>query len=276
MKKRLIDGEIETAKKTSRIMVTVVTIILVLLVIVIAYVAYLYEAGKLFTNEKGEIVIKNEPTKDKEIEITDTNILSLLNTVAVTKASCDDGEYLKDKVEVKNLSDRCKFELAKNKYIDYVKYDYETHITYINENKVKDVYQSLFGNNSYQRQETIPYATLNDLMFDARYNHYFMNDKAKEIDSSLKGFEKIKSVEKKKNDLYIISNVLYYESTNNVICIDSRCEKVLEVLSKDNEYNDDYFDLYLEHNKDKLDKYKYHFTLNDIGFYEYQGYEKTS
>lgn len=275
MKKRLVDGEIETAKKTSRIMVTVVTIILILLIIVVAYVAYLYEAGKLFTNEKGEIVIKNEP-KVNNIDITDTNILDLLNTVKVTNTSCEDSEYSKDKITVESLSTKCKYAIAKNKYKDYIKYDSNNHITYVEEEKVKKVYQSLFGNNTYERQEVIPYVSLHDLMFDARYNYYFMNDSAEEQEGSFKNYEKISSAEKKNNDLYITSIVLYYETVNRVICKDNRCEKVIEVLSKEQDYNDDYFDLYLEHHKDKLDKYKYHFTLNSLGFYEYKGYERTS
>ena len=275
MKKRLIDGEIETAKKTSRIMVIVVTIILLLLVVCIAYVAYLYESGKLFTNEKGEIVIKNEP-KVNEIDITDTNIIALLNTVKVTKTSCADGEYIKDKINVESLSTKCKLVIAKNQYKDYIKYDNNNHITYVEEEKIKKVYQSLFGNNTYERQEVIPYVSNHDLMFDARYNYYFMNNDATEIEGSFRNYEKITSAEKKNNDLYITSIPLYYETVNSVICKDNRCEKVVEILSKDQEYNDDYFDLYLEHNKDKFDKYKYHFRLNNIGFYEYIGYERTS
>ena len=277
MKKRLIDGEIETAKKTSRIMITVITILLLLLIVFVAYLAYLYESGKLFTNEKGEIIITDTPSKKDIIDISDTNLLSLLNSVKVTNTVCDNKEYInKDKIAVEDLSTKCKFMIAKNKYIDSVVYDSNTYITYISEERVKNAYQSLFGNNTYERQEAIPYVSQHDLMFDARYNYYFMNNNAEEKQGSFKNYENITTAEKNKNDLYITSVVLYYETVNSVICKDIQCENVIEILSKDQEYNDDYFNLYLEHHKDKFYKYKYHFTLNSLGFYEYIGYERTS
>ena len=86
MKKRLVDGEIENAKKSTKIMITVVTLLLILLLGVTVYVGYLYSQGKIFKRDDGELVIKSEPSKskNKEIDINNTNIISLWNNVKIT------------------------------------------------------------------------------------------------------------------------------------------------------------------------------------------------
>ena len=54
------------------------------------------------------------------------------------------------------------------------------------------------------------------------------------------------------------------------------CNDTVETVKSGSEYSDEYFDLYVEHNKDKLYQYTYHFEMDDAGFYRYVGYERTN
>ena len=278
MKKRLLDGEIEQAKKSSRIIVIIIIMMISLLVGFIIYVGYLYQQGLIFQREDGEFVIKNSDEqiiKGIELDKEDTNVLALFNIVKVTNDYFTNETYTNQtSVDVSKLPIKEKFLIAKNKYKEYAIYDSTIDKTYIKEDKVKESFNSIFGNGSYEKQETIPYGLMNDLMYDSRYEYYFLTGRQEDSDGSLKSFEKVLSVQKIKNALYIKSAVLYYEKVNHVLCKDITCEDYLEQLSPMKEYTDDYFELYLEHNQEKLVKIQYKFELDDTNFYEYKGYER--
>ena len=284
MKKRINDSEIESAKKSTKVMNIIISICILLLILLAAYIGYLYEQGEIFKTEDGKYVINEKitdskiiKTKTKTLDINNTNALELWNYVKVSTNPCTDGSYTdKKSIKVDKLTDYCRYALANNDYKKFVTYDEENMITYVKEDIVKNAYETLFEVGTYKRQDIIPYTNMNDLMYNVDNKYYFINGAAKESDDSLKIYENVVSIVKENNDLYIISNALYYEKINGYVCKDINCEKVLSELSKDKEYNDEYFDLYLESKKDKLSKYTYHFRLDNAGFYKYLGYERTN
>lgn len=282
IKKRRSSGEIEAARNSSRIMIIIIIILIILMLGCIVYVGYLYQSGKIFQNENGDLMIQKDPViKKKEdnmvsLDVDNTNIVSLFNIVKVSNSSCEDGSYSNQKkILVEDLSSKCLFDIAKNKYIESIQYDSIRNITYIPEDKVRDAYNSLYGNGKYQTQEVIPYVSMHDLMYQASQKNYFIEGRFEESDGSFQAFEKILSASRVENDLYITSAVLYYEKVQNVLCRDLRCESVIEQVEDGDEYFDHYFYLYLEHNKDLLYQYTYHFQLDESGFYHYIGYERT-
>ena len=284
MKKRINDSEIEKAKSSTRVMAIIISSCILLLIILAAYIGYLYEKGEIFKTDDGKYII-NEKITDKKIiknkatkiDTNNTNVVELWNYVKVSTNPCKDGSYTdKEKVKVTKLNDTCKYSLASNIYNKYVTYDSDENITSVKENIVKNSYETLFEVGNYSRQDTIPYTNMDDLMYNVDNKYYFKNGKAEVQDNSLRIYESIISVVKEDKNLYITSDALYYEKVNKYICKDINCEVVVQELSKDKDYNDEYFELYLDSKKEKLSKYTYHFKLNDAGFYKYIGYEKTN
>ena len=284
MKKRINDSEIEKAKSSTRVMGVIISICIFLLILLAAYIGYLYEKGEIFKTDDGKYII-NEKISDKKIiknksikiDITNTNIVELWNNVRISTNPCADGSYTdKKSIKVDKLTNTCRYSLANNIYKKFVVYEKDENITYVKENQVKNAYETLYEVGTYEKQDTIPYTNMTDLMYNVDNKYYFINGKEEESDSSLKIYESIISVVKEDNNLYITSDALYFEQGSKYICKDINCEKVLTELSKDKDYNDEYFDLYLESKKDKLSKYTYHFKLNNAGFYKYIGYERTN
>jgi len=279
MKKRIKDSEIETAKKSTKVMIVIVMICLLILIGLGIYVGFLYKEGKIFKTDDGKYVIEEKIPKSekvKQLDVNDINIIGLWENVKVANNPCPDGSYLdKKEVKAKELNTSCKYNLASTIYKNNVVYDSERMITYVTEQNVKKAFETLFDTGSYERQETVPLKNNTELMFNIDNKIYFMNGQVGETtESPLKTFEKITEVTKQNNDLYISSNIIYYDSVSNVLCKEASCKNVIEELTKTSQYNDEYFNLYLESKKDKLYKYTYHYKLNDAGFYKYLGYTR--
>lgn len=273
MKKRINNSEIEKAKNSSRI-VFVLTILMLLVVICGLLFYVIYDKGLIkFKNEE-----KNVPEQESifsseksEIHVDDSRIITLYNAVKITANECD-GYNTEDNINVKKMNSKCKFSLASNIYNDYLEKndDYE----YITEENVKNAYEYLFGYNSYESLENIPYNTFYSLTLNDVNKEYFSNEILNDVDTSVSSYEKIISISRKGNYLNIISVPLFFNKPEKVLCKDYDCNEVIENNVKDN--NEDYYDLYLDHNKDKLNQYKYKFKMDNVGFYRYVGFEKTN
>lgn len=280
MKKRINDSEIEKAKSSTRAINIIISLCILLLIIIIAYIVFLYEQGKILKTEDGQYIINEEKDtklikKGLVIDSNNTNVIELWNYIKISNNSCIDGSYTdKNSINVSNLSETCKYSLASNIYNRYAINDKEKMIVYIKEEDVKNAYEKLFELGSYKKQNTIPYTNMDEMIYNIDNKYYFANGDFKEIDDTLKIYEKVTSIKKDNKDLYITSTALFYEQINNFICKDINCEKVLLELKKEKEYSDEYFDLYLDSKKDELSKYVYHFKQDNAGFYKYIGYEK--
>ena len=97
-----------------------------------------------------------------------------------------------------------------------------------------------------------------------------------ETGSSMTSYEKLLKAYRKENSLDITSSVVYHERVLGLLCKDSRCENVIEHLQTGVEYNEAYLSLYVDHNKDHLYQYTYHFKMDEAGFYRYIGYDRTN
>ena len=173
------------------------------------------------------------------------------------------------------MSIECKFSLASNLYLEKVKerYSYNVYI-YVNESDVKEAYESLFGNGTYERQDRIPYHSNDYLIYNSSDQIYFIEHEPIPTSSTLVSYEKILSAKKSDDLLYITSGVVYYETVNKVFCKDYKCTEVIETVQNEPSYPD-YYKLYVDYHKDDLYQYTYQFQLNESGFYRYVGYERT-
>jgi hypothetical protein len=109
-----------------------------------------------------------------------------------------------------------------------------------------------------------------------RDDYYFTESISTEEATSLTSYEKLLYAIRDGEKLDLTSSVLYYEHVVNLLCKDSRCNEVVETVKKGTEHNEDYLSLYVDHNKDKLYQYTYHFEMDKAGFYRYIGYDRTN
>ena len=270
MKKRITSSEIEKAKR-SDMFLFILTILMLLVVIggLIFYVLYdkhLINFGN-GNNAEENIISKNE-TKFA-VKNSNREVKRLYDAVRISNNSC--GEYItSDSIKVKDLKDECKFDIASNIYNRFVKNDGDKK--YVLEEDVSYAYESLFGENTYEVHETVPYLDNNYFMYSSPI--YFIQGEIKESDSNVNVHEELLSIKKDNSYLYINSAVMYYESINKIICKDYDCKDIIETIN--DEPSSDYYNLYIKHNQKKLANYRYKFKLDKNGFYKYMGYEKTN
>ena len=286
MKKRISKSEIEIARKSSRILFLISFLLLLLLflgfglmyVMDVDIMSYIDIPKKEV--EKKEKIIKsginvNPKPMAVEIDVNDSNVKAFYNTVKISNMDVCIGDYYRDQKEVKanELSINCKFSIASKIYEKKVNKALDGKL-YVKESDVKDAYESLFGNDSYEKQDSIPCLYKTTFIYNA--GNYFTEKVGTEEGGSLIPYEKIIKVVRIGDKLEVTSVVVYYEKVLGLFCKDSNCESSVETVGMGKEYDDDYLDLYVEHNKDKLYQYTYGFQMDDAGFYKYVGYKRTN
>ena len=239
----------------------------------------------MLENETKQEEIKENQTKEdkkpeeeiktkEEISIDNPNIKELYEIVKITNPyTCDDATYIgKEEVEVSALSKKCRFALASTIYRE--KKEQETGKTLVPEEAVKSSYEKIFGEGTYEREESIPYQPRNELKYNAE-GYYFTEQETSEEETSMTKYEKIIKAEKEGTNLYITSVPIYYERVNKVLCKDPSCENVIEKTKEETNYTESYLTLYIDYHKEELHNYTYHFQQDEAGFYRYLGYERT-
>ena len=276
MKKRINKTEIEKAKSSNRFIFVLTT--LMLLVVIGGLIFYVLYDKKLinFGNNTPQEVEENIFSQSEttfDVKLSNKEMNRLFNIVKVSANNCENYNSAKS-LKAKELSEKCKFNIASKIYGNYL-VEAEDGLRYILESDVSYSYESLFGEGKYKSQEIIPYGENMSLLYSESDGYYFVHNGIGDYSNENVSYEKILSAKKDKNYLYINSAVLYYEPNNRVICVDYDCEEVLDTISE-GDNTSSYFDLYIEHNNKKLNRYKYTFKLDKNGFYKYVGFEKTN
>ncbi len=273
MKKRINSSEIEKAKRSNRFLF--ILTVLMLLVVIGGLVFYVLYDKKLikFDNFKNtteeDIISKNETNFN--VNTDNKEVLKLYNTVRISNNDCS--EYIDSKsLKTDKLNEECKFDIASNIYNKYLVE--ENGSKFIPEDEVIYAYESLYGEGSYKNQELIPYKNESKLYYSAINEKYILQNDIQDSDTNMSKHEDIISIKKDNSYLYINTSILYYESINKFICKDYKCDEIVEKLN--DEANDEYFKLYIKHNKNKLYNYQYKFKLDKNGFYKYIGFERTN
>ncbi len=286
MKKRVSKSEIEIARKSSRILFLISFLLLLLLFIgfalmyvmdidVMSYIKIPQkEVEKTKKTIKNGINVNPNPVAI-QIDVNDSNVKAFYNTVKISNTDvCINDKYRDQKeVKVEDLNTTCKFSIASKIYEKKVNEALDGKL-YVKEEDVKDAYESLFGNDSYKKQDSIPCLYKTNFIYNNGI--YFTEKVGTEEGSSLIPYEKVIHVIRIGDKLEITSVVVYYEKVLGLFCKDSNCENSIETVGMDKEYSDEYLDLYVEHNKDKLYQYTYGFEMDDAGFYKYKGYKRTN
>ena len=198
MKKRINSSEIERAKR-SNMFLFILTILMLFVVIggLVFYVLYDKELISFKTKDEVEeenIISKNE-TKFN-VKMDNVEALRLYDIVRISNNKCD--EYIKsDGFSMKKLSDECKYTIAANIYNKNIKSDNDKK--YVLEEDVKYAYESLYGENTYRVQETIPYVDNYKLMYSAVNHNYFIQGEINETDSNIGVHEMVISIKKENN-----------------------------------------------------------------------------
>ena len=285
MKKRVADTEMEMARSSSKTLF-VITVFLLLSMICGLVFFVLYDKGLIAFNsevsESSKVSSKKDKNSDKniskddnsiEVNIDDINVNKLFEIVKITGNTCD-GYDTKSSVSVNDMSDKCKFSLASHLYLDDI-HVAANGVQYVYEDSVKNAYEFLFGYKTYKSVESIPYIVGLNLNYNAQYKYYFYEGVYDEVGTPITKYEKIISAKRDEDMLYITSATLFYEAINSVLCKDVECENVVENMNNEPSYPD-YYSLYVDHNKDKLNQYTFKFKMDDAGFYNYVGFERTN
>lgn len=274
MKKRVSTSEIELAKSSTRKVFILSTLCVVVLFVVVGALC-LFNVDNMNNNDdfekKGYSIEKNARIAIS-LDNEDENIKELFEIVKMSNNLCTEDYIEKDYVDVSKLSDRCKWELVSSGYKNNVVKSKDGKIT-VEEKYVKRAYEKLYGIGTYKRADTIPYQNMTLLFKD---NYYYI-DKAVDLkkDTLVRNEIIVKAI-REGDSLYITSSIVYYEKNLNLLCRDSKCKYVLETIDKSKSYDEDYLNLYIEHNNKKLYQYTYKFEADDGGFYHYLGYQKTN
>ena len=276
MKKRINKTEIEKAKSSNRFIFVLTT--LMLLVVIGGLIFYVLYDKKLinFGNNTPQEVEENIFSQSEttfDVKLSNKEMNRLFDIVKVSVNNCENYNSAKS-LKTKELSEKCKFNIASKIYGNYL-VEAEDGLRYILESDVSYAYESLFGEGKYKSQEIIPYGENMSLLYSESDGYYFVHNGIGDYSNENVSYEKVLSSKKDKNYLYINSAVLYYEPNNRVICKDYDCEEILDTISE-GDNTKSYFDLYIEHNNKKLNRYKYTFKLDKNGFYKYVEFEKTN
>lgn len=274
MKKRVKDSEIEAAKRKN-IIIFIFTVLMLIVVLCGIIFFVCYERGlikfSLKDSKETESFI-GQNSNELSINKDNLDVLKLFDVVKISDNYCD-GYNLKKKLNVSKMNSKCKFDLASNIYKKSAVFNNDG-ILYVSEDDVRYAYEYLYGYNTYEVQEQIPYNN-SYLLYNSETRNYFLNSETNEIGTSLISYEKIVDILKKKNYLYITSSVVYYDKANKVLCRDYNCDSVIRGLNNEPNYPD-YYDLYIDHNYSNLYKYEYKFKMDKNGFYKYVGFERTN
>lgn len=283
IKKRIIKGDMEDAKKITKQekIITVIFIIVVAVISILGIIAFKNQdiVNRYVPKKEKTTKVKKDNNKKEEthiinyedVEITE-EIKELFDRVHSKESLSGDYTIFNNKkLSTTKMSEYYKFLLACNIYCPLININFNNAIIgEIDENTVKESYESLFGPNTYEKLEEIPYYN-NKMHYDTQ-GRYLLTKKEEYGEPSLKTKEKIIQVQKNNNILYITSSVIFVVDDYNVICKDYNCEKVLE---PDNSTGENYYYEYIDKNKDNLEQYIYKFKIVDNNYY-YLGYEKTN
>ncbi len=285
MKKRVSSSEISRARNSSRILF--LTFFIIFLVLFLGFgLLTILDVDLLSFLSFPRTVQKSSPVSDSKVnvekeesyadlDISDSSIQNYFRYVHITgKNVCQDGGYLdQEEVLVGKMKEECKYSLASNLYEKDVQSGLDG-VYSIPEEDVKNAYQTLFGKGTYTPQESIP--CFGNSTFIRNGDYYFTKSLSPEEDGSLVSYEKLLKATRNGDELQITSAVLYYEKVQSVFCKDRKCEQVLETVKSGSEFDQAFFDLYVEHYQEKLYQYTYQFEMDEAGFYRYVGYQRTN
>ena len=275
IKKRVKDSEIEVAKSSNK-KLFIITIIILLLIIVGLVLFLLYDYKIIFPpkdttpvvdNNKKKITTTRHEDKYVDVDVDSPRIINLYNSVY--SGNIDSYLFDSKKVDVSDMSEDYKFQVAFNTYVKDITY---LPTAYVSEKKKKNAYENVFGKDTYKRPEKLSDGC-NDMVFDNLSKAFISEQTGCGTTTSFGSNSKIISVKKNSSELLITAayvfnymDKLYKDPNGNE-----------ELTENDGEYTTvRHYNSYIEENKDKLMQYTFKFNLADDGFYYYSGFERTN
>lgn len=231
--------------------------------------------GNEKVNKKDEVILDN--SKYKDVDISSPYVDYLFNLVHAKVVGGDSTIYKNKKLDVSEMEDFYKFQLASNLYDGYAKIYKNAGVgeitASISEEEVKKYYELLFGRDTYKAIEAIPY-TCTNMLYDTVNRRYVTTNQVCGSVSPFNAYEKIIDVKKDEDELLITGAVVFAAAFNGSLCKDFECNTIIDNFAS-NETDEEYFHKYIDKNLDKLMHYTYKFKSEDDGFYYYQGFERT-
>lgn len=223
-------------------------------------------------NTKDETEVENTI----ELDVDDQNVITLFNNAHYVAIGVDAHIFKNGGYQVANMSEKEKIELLFTQWKKELQTQMDPNTgeetLLLKEDTLKNLYETTYGNHSYQRLNTISdVSNCYQLTYDANQESFVGKTLGCGGMSNFAVHEKIISAKKDSKKLEIVSAAFYYDPSgfykdyDKTIKLDTE-ETISNSFSSDEE-RIKLLDQYIEDNKDNLEQYTYTYVAGDNNFY---------
>ena len=235
--------------------------------------------------DKGIIEISSatkEETTDKssitELSPDNANVEALIKQVHNPSQLVDELIFVDGGSLVSDMPEEYKFAIATNtKDTQLIPFETPTEEGYYamtSEEDVKDAYERLFGQGTYQEIDNFTLGC-SPVVYDSTNKRYVTTTESCGVATTpLQMQEEILSITKTEKELTVVTGVLFYDSSAEKLYKDSNLTKELKT-EENKELTEEDLKQYIMDNKNQVEQYTYTFDIEKDGFYYYTGVTRT-
>ena len=264
-------------KKKSNVGLIILVVILLLACICMGGFIFLNK-DKIFTKDNTQTTENNKQAKEedtnKNLEVDDTLVKSLYS---MTRSEYDKCDYPKQPLLLENVGDKLTLSNMEDDYKGVIVYDYVTKNKEISEENMKEAFEKVFGPNTYKVMNTIYFAALGKINYDANSKKYTLTFDPNEpwgCVTHLYNKEKIINALQKGDTIQITTAYVFNGSFEAGLYKDSKGKEPLGVSMLINEDENKTLS-FIEEHKDELHQLSYTFKKYSDGNYYYLSVERT-
>ena len=212
---------------------------------------------------------------EAQLENNNANVKNILKTVHNPGEEIDLFIFRDGGGKISAMSEEYKFALASNLMPDLTPANTGSYAGYINEDDVKNAYESLFGTGTYHETKSFK-LRCNQMTYDISNRIYTTNVlDCGNPTTPLSLIEEVTSAIKTKDTLTIKTAVVFYDASQNKMFKDYTTKEELKLTTSET-LTEETIKNYITSNTTSLQQYTYTFKIGTDGFYYYQGVERTN
>lgn len=253
----------------------------ILIIIVLGLVGYILIDKQIIKipgiAKENNTVEKEEKPKITEIDTDNASIKALITQVHNPSEQLDSLIYEKGGSKVEDMDEEYKFAIATNNKdinITSIPADAAGNVGYVDEEKVKEAYERLFGPGTYHEINNFKLGCA-DMSYDIENKRYVTKTDGCGISMTpITGYEEIISAQKDEDTLTIITTVAFHDASTGKLYKDMDLTKETP-LTANTSLTEKEIREYILSYKEDLNQYTYTFDIGTDGFYYYTGVERT-
>ena len=253
----------------------------ILIIMVLGLVGYILIDKQIVKipgmTKENNTVEKEEKTKITEIATDNASIKALIAQVHNPGECLDSLIYEKGGSKVEDMDETYKFAIATNTKdinITSIPADATGNVGYVDEEKVKEAYERLFGPGAYHEINNFKLGCA-DMSYDIENKRYVTKiEGCGSPMTPITGYEEIISAQKDENTLTVITAVAFYDGNAGKLYKDMDLTKETPLTANTNLTEKEIRE-YITSYKEDLNQYTYTFDIGTDGFYYYTGVQRT-